>query len=61
MMAHYRPLFSLFSSFQQLAMRKHVHFKILPMTGFERAPLVLEVTALPTEPQSLPKTQVAVA
>ena len=31
------------------------------MTGFERAPLVLEVTALPTEPQSLPKTQVAVA
>ena len=31
---------------------KYVHYKILPMAGFEpRPPLVLEATALPTESQ----------
>ena len=34
---------------------KHRFNKCLPMTGFEQRSLVSEVTALPTEPQPLPK------
>ena len=57
------PLYSFFSSFQQLTVNGFFHFlkktvntcvyyKILPMSGFGL--LVLEMTTLPTEPQPLP-------
>ena len=41
------------SSYKQLAANIYVVFKFLLITGFE--PLVLEVTALPSEPQPLHK------
>ena len=33
-------------------------FQNLPMTGFNRRPLVSEATALPTVPQALPKFKI---
>ena len=52
-MGHSRPLFLYFRLFIQLTV--DVHYKFLPMTGFEPLTLELEVTALPTEPQPLPR------
>ena len=50
-MYHSRPLFSLFSSFQN---SKQIFNKFCQRLDSNHGPLVLEATALPTEPQPLP-------
>ena len=52
-MGHSHPLFSLFSSFQQLPVNMFVT-KFCQWLDWNRWPLVSEATALSTEPQPLP-------
>ena len=54
-MGHSRPLFSLFSSFQYPVDSKQMFNKFCQRLESNRGPVVLEVTALPTEPPPLPK------
>ena len=58
---HCRPLFSLFSSFQYTVDRKQMfNINFCRWLDSNRGPLVSEATALPTEPQPLPKINVLV-
>ena len=54
-MGHFRPLFSLFSSFLQTVNRKHMFNKSCRWLDSNPGPLVSEATALPTAPQPLPQ------
>ena len=51
-MGHYRPLFSLFSSFQQFTVKMFI-IKLCQRLDSKSRPLVLEATALPFELQPL--------
>ena len=54
-MGHSRPLFSLFSFFQYTVDSKQMFNKFCRWLDSNRGPLVSKATALPTEPQPLPR------
>ena len=54
-MGHSRPLFSFFSAFQQFRVNMFIT-KCCRWLELNCGPLILKATALPTEPQPLPKS-----